>query len=121
MELCFVLRADIKEGAPLLFGMHGQKVGTQSLPPRNSDGICNADHSVPYCVGPNGPWCTMTGKPKARTGTWAVQTNKETDTHIHAHGGSEVARFEMHSIVLFNFAPILDYFGKFVGVKEEFR
>ncbi len=61
MELCFVLRAHIKEGAPLLFGMHGQKVGTQSLSLRNSDGICNANHSVSYCVGPNGPWYTMTG------------------------------------------------------------
>lgn len=88
MELCFVLRADIKEGAPLLFGMHGQKVGTQSLPPRNSDGICNADHSVPYCVGPNGPWCTMTGKPKAWTGTRAMQTNKKRTRTRRQRGSS---------------------------------
>ena len=55
MELYFVLWADIKVGTLLLLGMHGQKVGTQSLSLRNSDGICNANHSVSYFVGPNRP------------------------------------------------------------------
>lgn len=42
--------------------MLGPEVGTQSLSARNSDGICNAKRSVSYCVGPNGPWLTMTGR-----------------------------------------------------------
>lgn len=82
MELCFVLRADIKEGTLLLFGMRGLKVGTQSLSPRNSDGICNASPSVSYCVGPNGPRHTMTGEPKLQAGLQACR-----QINGHARGG----------------------------------
>lgn len=102
MELCFVLRADIKEDTLLLFGMHGQKVGIQSLSLRNSDGICNANHSVSYCVGPNGPRYTMTGKPKGTGSYTGMQTNTLTRTYTHEHRG---AYFKMHSIVIFNFTP----------------
>lgn len=100
MELCFVLQADIKEDTLPFFGMHSQKVGTQSLSLRNSDGICNANRSVSYCVGPNGPRRTTTGR--ANRDGLVSQTRKGTRKRGAVRGG---LRFKMRPIVLLNFTP----------------
>lgn len=50
----------LSKRAPRCF--FGMKVGTQSLSPRNPDGICNANLSVPSRVRPSGLWIDCDGR-----------------------------------------------------------
>lgn len=114
MELCFVLRVDIKESILLLFGMHGQKVGTQSLSPGNSDGICNTNHSISYCVRPNGPRRTMTAEAVGQT---LMPARRQINEHIctHTRTGALVA----YSQTCSTSSPfVFDYSGEF-GLRRE--
>lgn len=102
--------------------MLGPEVGTQSLSARNSDGICSAKRSVSYCVGPNGPWLTMTGRagrvwwgggvgvaspPRRLT---AAQPNKRTHTRrrSRAFKTCSAALTSASPPVLFHFAQKCD-------------
>lgn len=100
---CVLFFGQISKRAPwCFFGMHGLKVGTQSLSLRNSDGICNANHSASYCVGPNGPWRTVTGEPKLQAG---LQARRQKNGHARTHARTGRGSFKMHSVAQFNFTP----------------
>lgn len=101
---CVLFFGHISKWAPrCFFGMHRLEVGTQFLSPRNSDGICNANHSVSYCVGPNGPWHTMTGEP-ANTGA-SLQACRQINGLTHAHRASGLQNAFRH------FGRLLSFFG----------
>lgn len=85
----------LSKRAPCCFS--GIKVGTQFLPLRNSDGSCNANHSISYYMQPNALWYGVTGEPSCRLANkWA---------HAYCIHHKQARASEMHSIALFSFTP----------------